>query len=203
MAGPPSEALRTILEESRARGFLGEADIDAQIAHAEGFAEALGDVEPEVALDLGAGGGLPGLVLASRWGATRWILLDASERRTRFLIQAVSRLGLARRVTVERGRAEDLARGPDRGTVEVVTARGFGSPAVTLECGGGFLRPGGALVVSEPPDRVDRWPTDAVAALGFEVEPRTDGPYRVLRLTGTFPADRPRRVGIPTKRPLF
>jgi hypothetical protein len=109
-------------------------------------------VRPVRALDLGSGGGLPGLVLVSAWPTTDWCLLDANQRRTEFLQEAVDELGLAGRVTVRRGRAEDLAHDPSlRGTFDLVVARSFGKPAVTAECAAGFLAVGGSLVVSEPP----------------------------------------------------
>jgi 16S rRNA (guanine527-N7)-methyltransferase len=205
LVDPAPAELRAILTESRAEGFLGPGELEPQIEHALGFAAAAALV-PEVALDLGAGGGLPGLVLAWRWPDTRLVLLDASARRTRFLTRAVERLGLHQQVSVVRGRAEERAHGPERGSFDVVTARGFGPPAVTAECGAGFLRPGGRLIVSEPPESGDlpsRWPSEPLEELGLRAQPTDDPRYRVLRRIGPFPADRPRRVGIPTKRPLF
>ena len=49
-----------------------------------------------------------------------------------------------------------------------MTARSFGPPAATAECAAPLLAVGGLLVVSEPPDGPDRWPADALAALGLE-----------------------------------
>src|SRR5665647_1662241 len=145
-----------ILKRSALLGFLGGMAIDEQIDHALGFRRAV-EAElnrpPTSALDLGSGGGIPGLVLTAVWPATQWVYLDASERRTDFLREEVERWGISERVKVVRGRAEEMGRDPTlRGAFDVVTARSFGSPAVTAECAAPFLRLGGLLVVSEPPD---------------------------------------------------
>lgn len=194
-----------MLEAARERGFLGPGEIEGQIEHALGFSAALGDPAPASALDLGSGGGVPGLVLASRWPRTRWVLLDSSRRRYDFLAEAVGHLGWSERLEVICQRAETAAHEESlRGRFEVVTARGFGPPAVVAECGGAFLAPGGRLVVSDPPAGPSRWPAEDLARLGL-VPASTEGGfhYQVLTRTGTFPDGYPRRIGVPAKRPLF
>ncbi|HZQ27155.1 MAG TPA: RsmG family class I SAM-dependent methyltransferase [Acidimicrobiales bacterium] len=164
--------------------------------------------EPPVsALDLGTGAGVPGLVLALRWPDSAWVLLDGSRRRTALLEAAVAELGVADRVAVVCGRAEQV--GHDltyRGRFDLVTARSFGPPATTAECGAPFLRPGGVLVVSEPPgDEGGRWPSEGLAELGLVAGPaRTSRPRaQVLEAVSRCPDRYPRRVGVPAKRPLF
>jgi len=70
--------------------------------------------------DVGSGAGLPGLVLAIARPDLRVTLIEPLLRRTRFLDEVVAELGLAERVEVIRGRAEELH---GRRTFEVVTAR--------------------------------------------------------------------------------
>lgn len=209
-----SAALVELLTESRQRGFLGPGPVEGHIAHARVFARA-DRPAPARALDLGAGGGLPGLVLASlEWPETAWCLLDAQLRRIRFLEEAVSRLGLGERVTVIHARAEDYGRQEDaRASYDLVVARSFGAPAVVAECAAPLLRVGGALVVSEPPDTpfADRWPTDGIGSLGFgtaeaivRTQPEGEDVHLVhLPLERHSPERFPRRVGIPARRPLF
>ncbi|MDQ3944924.1 MAG: class I SAM-dependent methyltransferase [Actinomycetota bacterium] len=178
----------------------------------------MGDCLPEGTrrvLDLGSGGGVPGLVLAVTQPGLHVVLLDSGRRRCRFLRQATSDLDLDDRVEVVEERAEIAARHPDRrGASDVVVARSFGSPAVTAECAVGFLRPGGWLVVSEPPGpgvspetpaAPDRWPPEALAELGLApAMVRQAGGFRFARLEKLRADDRwPRRVGIPAKRPRF
>lgn len=204
--------LTDLLAEARQRGFLGPGPVEPHLDHARAFAVAAG-APPARAADLGAGGGLPGLVLAHEfWPDTAWVFVDAQRKRTDFLLEAVEDLGLDDRVTVVTERAELVARDErHRGTYDLVVSRSFGPPAVVLECAAPLLRPGGRFVVSEPPatDVAERWPTAALAELGCgpaEGQVIGDGEgYHFARIDQAVAApDRfPRRVGIPTKRPLF
>lgn len=199
------QGVRAWLERSRTVGFLGPGPVDAHIAHAVGFAAALGTV-PARALDLGSGGGVPGLVLAARWDQAELVLLDASERRTAFLTEATVALGWRDRVRVVRSRAEAAGRDPSlRGGFDAVVTRSFGPPPVTAECAAPFLEVGGRLVVSEPPTEEERWPRTGVALLGLTVEARFthDATYMVLRQVEPCPERYPRREGVPVKRPLW
>jgi 16S rRNA (guanine527-N7)-methyltransferase len=221
-----SAAVETVLERSRSLGFLGPGSVRVQVEHALGFAAGpvgTGGASPRRVLDLGSGGGAPGLVLAQVWPRAELVLLDAAVRRTAFLESAVGDLGLATRVRVLRSRAEEAGRDQTlRGYFDVVVARGFGPPAVTAECGAPFLQVGGRLLVSDPPaegDGVpardpggdgpraarDRWPAAGLDLMGLAVEAAWAAPfnYRSLVLVRSCPERFPRRVGIPAKRPLF
>jgi 16S rRNA (guanine527-N7)-methyltransferase len=208
VTAPLPDALSEVLEAARERGFLGPGPVRHQLRHAERIAALL--EEPAGPwLDLGSGGGLPGLALLAAWPATTGTLLDSGNRRTAFLADAVDRLGVADRATVVTGRAEEVARDPaHRGRYALVVARSFGGPAVTAECAVAFLRPGGRLAVSDPPDAdpTTRWPEAGLTQLGLEgPEIRKADGATVAILTLEAPAkDRwPRRTGIPTKRPLW
>lgn len=204
--GTPRDDLEAILEESRALGFLGPGPLAPHIDHARGFASMV-ERTPESFLDLGSGGGLPGLVLATLWPDVTGVLLDAMTRRTEFLRDACSRLGIQGRIQVVCSRAEDAARDPDlRGRFGLVVARSFGSPAVTAECAAGFLAAGGAAVISEPPeDEASRWPADGLAVLGLALErpPLPESRFVVLRPVAALDDRYPRRSGVPRKRPLW
>ena len=197
-----------VLEQARARGFLGPGPVERHVFHALGFAEAAGGRPAGPAVDLGSGGGVPGLPLALLWPATQWVLLDAGERRTSFLVEAIATLRLSGRVTVVRGRAEEVGRQPHRRAGHaLVVARGFGPPAVTAECGAGLLSVGGRMVVSDPPGGAPgRWPAEPLARLGLAVGPLVHaggGSYQVLVQVTPCPERFPRRPGLPAKRPLF
>jgi 16S rRNA (guanine527-N7)-methyltransferase len=209
MSRPP-ELLREVLEESRALGLLGPGPIERQYEHAVHLGRAIGAIEGRV-LDLGSGGGVPGLVLAHEWPATELVLLDAQRRRCEFLQQAIATLDLVDRVEVVCGRAEVLARRPDlRARFDLVVARAFGPPAVTAECAVGFLHIGAALIVTEPPARDagerTRWDPAGLAQLGFAppVSLRSPGAGAVRLVLAIEVDDRwPRRDGVPAKRPLW
>ncbi|MGH9066655.1 MAG: 16S rRNA (guanine(527)-N(7))-methyltransferase RsmG [Acidimicrobiales bacterium] len=218
--------LDPILVAARRKGLIGPGPLAPHVEHALGFVDAMGTgfgpaqaedpsltgVDPISGhlrlLDLGSGAGLPGLVLALHWEFVAVALLDASDRRTAFLRDAVEQLGLCSRVEVIRRRAEDGAREPAwRQCFDVVTARSFGPPAVTAECGAPFLRVGGLLVVSEPPPGSEegRWPPDELARLGLLARRPHRGRYSFQVLQKVAPSDdrHPRRSGVPAKRPLF
>ncbi len=206
------------LERAKSAGMLGGSEIAAQVDHALGFVQALeGSLgrPPVSVVDLGSGGGLPGLVLHACWPGSVVVLLDSNERRTEFLRHELARWSGRgsndpASVEVVRGRAEEIARAERfRGQFEMVSSRSFGLPPVTAECGAPFLRTGGLLVVSEPPeaDESERWVEVGLAELGLGLGEslRIDGRfnYRVLPKLGETPSRYPRRVGVPSKRPLF
>jgi 16S rRNA (guanine527-N7)-methyltransferase len=203
-----------VLERSRGLGFLGPGSVRVHVDHAAGFAAGI-EPAPVQFLDLGSGGGVPGLVLARRWPASRAVLLDARERRCGFLREAVRDLDLGERVVVVWARAEEAGhRDYLRGVFDVVVARGFGPPAVTAECGAPFLRVGGTLAVSEPPgdgdagaapNASDRWAAAGLARLGLAVgRSWTDGyRYQALDQVEPCPSRYARNPGVPGKRPLF
>lgn len=203
--GPLSTALRA----QRARDLLGPDPIEAQIEHSRGFARVLDRDQPDRVIDLGSGGGLPGLVLALVcWPDAEVSLVDASQRRCTYLELVVQELGLAPRVSVRWARAEELGREEAwRAASDVVVARSFGPPAVVAECSAPLLRDGGRLVVSEPPaGAVDRWPAPGLAPLGLVPSPvRTvnGARYAVLAQVGPCSDAYPRRPGLPGRRPLF
>jgi 16S rRNA (guanine527-N7)-methyltransferase len=201
---PTEGSLDAVLETARALGFLGPGPIEAQRAHADAFVAAVRSA-PTSAVDLGSGGGLPGLVLVAALPASRWLLVDAMAKRTAFLRTSVAVLGLLDRVEVITGRAEDVGR-THRGTADLVVARGFGPPAVTAECAAPFLRVGGQLLVSEPPGGApDRWDVEGLEALGLVIDEVLAGPPAFVSLRQAVACDEryPRRSGVPRKRPLW
>jgi 16S rRNA (guanine527-N7)-methyltransferase len=168
-ATPPSDHLVRVLERARSVGFLGPGPVDEHVAHAARFLAALraGGLEHGRIADIGSGGGVPGLVLLASEPGLEAVLLDAAQKRCSFLVWAAAELGLDDRVEVWCGRAEVIAH-EDRARerFDAVVARGFGPPAVTLECATGLVRPGGRVVVSEPPER-RIWPAEALAELAL------------------------------------
>ncbi len=196
--------LRAQLERARTLGFLGPGPIDVHTEHAAGFLRALEGVTGLV-IDLGSGGGVPGLIVAAERPDLELVLLDAAAKRCRFLEAAVAELGLDERVTVAEGRAEVLGRGALRGTAAAVLARSFGPPAATAECAAPLLRVRGRLIVSEPPAAPPRWPAEGLAPLGLAPVPWDSvGPrMQILEQVDPCPDEYPRRDGVPAKRPLF
>lgn len=159
-------------------------------------------------MDLGTGGGLPGLVLALKWPSSHWTLLDSRSRSIEFVREAVDRLAVSARVAAVQERAELAGREPGhRRRHDLVVARGFGPPAPTGECAAPLLDVGGRLIVSEPPgSNGERWPASSLEQLGLvlvRVVSLQQGTFAVLEQARPCPSTYPRRVGVPEKRPLF
>jgi 16S rRNA (guanine527-N7)-methyltransferase len=187
------EGVERALAEARALGFLGDGPLEAHERSAAAFAEAIGNLPPGArALDLGSGGGVPGLLLASWYPDVRWTLLDKHRRRTSFLARAVASLGWADRVEVVREAAEVAAHdSAHRATYDLVVSRSFGPPALTAECAVGFLRVGGRFLVAEPPTPDPaRWPASCLSDLGLVR--RGEGPIAAFELTAPASAEVPR-----------
>lgn len=202
--------LPRVLEESRTRGFLGPNAIEPHFAHSLGFAlcwEELRPTPPEEFVDLGSGGGLPGLYLLDRWQC-RAVFTDSMIKRATFLDEVLEWEGAPPNGEVITGRVEEIARTEALiESFDLVTARSFGPPAVTAECGAQFLKVGGVFIISEPPDDTveDRWSAKGLAELGLRAEGRRrhGAAYQVLTKIRSTPPEFPRGIGTPRKRPLF
>jgi 16S rRNA G527 N7-methylase RsmG len=165
---PDDSALLEVLTSLRERGALGETSLPQAIEHADAFVAAIPPSTRRL-IDLGSGGGLPGLVVAMRLPHVEVVLTDRRERRMDLLRLACSRLGLDHVVVLTAdvvrlgGRVEYAAQ------FDAVTARSFGDPAWTLTCAVPFLTRAGVVVVSEPPEVFDqvRWPQELLDRLGL------------------------------------
>jgi 16S rRNA (guanine527-N7)-methyltransferase len=162
------------------------------------------------AADLGAGAGVPGLVLAAALPECRWALVDSVRRKTEFIDRAAAAMGLvnARAVNL---RTEEWREG--REANDLVTARAVAAAPVVLEYAAPLLRLGGSLVdwrtLMAPEEAANA--RAAAAELGLEAaEPRPVTPfpgahsrrlYLYVKVRPT-PSRFPRRAGTARKRPL-
>ncbi|MDP4835478.1 MAG: class I SAM-dependent methyltransferase, partial [Ilumatobacteraceae bacterium] len=133
MSTAPAEVtLTAILQRAQAQGVLGARPIAEVLAHARGFVAALPDDAVSV-VDLGSGAGIPGLVIALDRPTLRVTLVDRRASRVDTLQRAIIALGWADRVVAVESDAEVMSRDPAfQGTFDVVVARGFADPAITL-----------------------------------------------------------------------
>ena len=145
-------------------------------------------------VDVGSGGGSPGIPLAAALPDRDVTLLEANARKAHFLERAAAGFP---NVTVVRGRAEEQA--PD--VFGVALAKALAPPAVALEWALTLVRPGGAAVL---------WlaPTADLGRLAQVAEQLGGGPPErqvglvVVPKAGPTPAGFPRRLGVARKRPL-
>ena len=157
---------------------LGSAPIADVIDHSSAFLAPLEDLSGTV-VDLGSGGGVPGLVIAWMRPDLHVVLVDRRATRTDHLRRLVHRLRLTDRVRVLTTDATALPRLLD-GPVDAVVARGFGTPDDVLRAAAPILAPGGVLIVAEPPQDRERW-THAVDAAPLARAPWADQRVAVLR----------------------
>jgi 16S rRNA (guanine527-N7)-methyltransferase len=107
-------------------------------------------------LDIGTGGGLPGMIVALACPQLAVTLMDATAKKCQFLQNVISELALAERVEVVNGRAEELARENQfRERYKFVSARAVGSLKVTIELAIPFLKPGGLFLAQKTKSRID------------------------------------------------
>ncbi|SUZ65343.1 uncharacterized protein METZ01_LOCUS18197 [marine metagenome] len=177
--------LVAILEKSQLLGYIGPGSINEHLEHARAQLRAASPTSDSRWCDLGAGGGLPGLVIAYDRPDLNMVLLDRSITRTDFLERAVRGLGLQEHVEVLHGDAAAIAhQDVHRGAYDGVLSRSFGSPATTAECASGLLRVGGRLVASEPPRQCQqRWHPHALNSMGFSEPNFLDGPPRFVSIS--------------------
>lgn len=196
----PDDQLLAVLERARTVGFLGPGPLRVHLDHARSYGRLVPPTASHL-IDLGSGGGLPGLPLLLDRPELRGVLLDAASKRTAFLVWASVELGLASRVQVVTARAEEAARQPDlRGTFDVVVCRGFGPPAITLECSAGFVVEHGRVLISEPPER-RQWDNDVLATIGLRHVTTEHGVAQFDRV-GVLPDATPRSAKRMQREPL-
>lgn len=130
------------------RGLLGPRELprlwDRHLLNSVALAELM---PPGVRLvDIGTGAGLPGLAIACVRPDLRVDLVESMLRRTDFLTEVVADLGLAERVRVIRGRAEDSSVVNTVGSAEFVTARAVAPLDRLVRWAFPLLRPTGSLL---------------------------------------------------------
>ena len=164
-------------------------------------------------IDIGSGGGLPGIPLAVAFPAVRMTLLESVGKKAAFLREAVAELGLTG-VSVQTARAEDAARVvAERDSYDLVVARALAPLPVALEWCVPFARPGGVVVLPRGSDLAGQLPDGRFAAGQLAARLREpillDDPdlpagrsLVVAEKLGPTPKRFPRRPGLAAKQPL-
>lgn len=143
-------------------------------------------------VDVGSGGGAPGIPIAESLPDREVVLLEAEQRKCQFL----ERWAPAN-TRVVWGRVEEL----ETDWAGVALAKALAPPPVAAEWCLPLVRPGGIAVLWVG-ETADPGAVAVVAGkLAAELEPGPEG-LLVLRKLAPTPAGFPRRVGVAKKRPL-
>ncbi len=191
-------------EEILAEGVL---DSLAALTFTEIFKEA------QSLVDVGTGGGFPGIPLKIACPALRLTLIEATAKKCRFLEEAIRMLNL-KDTSVLCGRAETLAHEPVlRETHDLATARAVGELREILELTVPFVRPGGFALFPKGQNaekeleeagnalRILRCTVLELREIPLPFLPRKTV-FVLIRKEAPTPSPYPRRPGIPKKRPL-
>jgi 16S rRNA (guanine527-N7)-methyltransferase len=164
-------------------------------------------------MDLGSGGGIPGVILAIAFPDRTFSLLDATGKKVAFLRDCIDELALTNAEAVH-GRAEELAHQFDwRSAFDVVTARAVTSLSALLELGLPFIRQKGWMLLPKGADIDDelRIGRKAAGKLGGtiteasflpQVGSLVDTRLVLVRKDAPTPGSFPRRAGLPARSPL-
>jgi 16S rRNA (guanine527-N7)-methyltransferase len=174
--GVGDPALHEALASSQRLGMLGARPIGEVIEHSLAFVAPLADVAGTV-VDVGSGGGVPGLVIAAARPDLCLVLVDRRASRTDHLRRLVRRLGLDDRVAVVTAGAGDVVL---ERLAAAAVARGFAAPDVTLRAAARLVAGAGSIVVSEPP-MGRRWPPELLDVCQVQRVPWTDPRVAVFR----------------------
>lgn len=137
--------------------------LDRHLATGRGAASA-----PLRVMDVGSGGGLPGVTLAVMRPQLQVVCVDAVVKKTTFIQQVAAELGLDHLKAVH-GRVEALSLPP----FDLITSRAFASLADMVALTRGHLAPGGvwmAMKGQHPHEEIAALPPDIEV---FHVEPLT------------------------------
>ena len=166
----------------------------------------------EMVLDLGTGGGFPGIPLKIFLPEVSFLLMDSVNKKLDFISSVIEDLGL-KNIDVCHGRAEDLARDRKyREKFDTVLSRAVANLSTLSELSLGFVKVGGCFVsykgssgkkeLADAEKAIELM--GAVPGRDYEYE-LPGGDKRILFLiekNTSTPGSYPRKAGTPSRKPL-
>jgi 16S rRNA (guanine527-N7)-methyltransferase len=188
---------RWLVELVATPGLTSLAGEEARRVHLDESLAALETVERFAGpiVDVGSGGGAPGIPLAHALPEREVTLLEATGRKCEFLERWTADLPNLRVVC---GRAEEQP----VDSWGVAVAKALAPPPVAAEWCLPLVAPGGAAVLYVGPTAQADRVAEVAELLAAELEPDSAPGLLVLRKLGPTPPGFPRRPGVARKRPL-
>ncbi|NDJ20894.1 16S rRNA (guanine(527)-N(7))-methyltransferase RsmG [Nostoc sp. B(2019)] len=164
-------------------------------------------------IDIGTGGGFPGIPIKIAVPNCTITLLDSTRKKITFIEKILTELALSNVKTLI-GRAEEIGQQPQhRQTYDIALIRAVGTASVCAKYALPLLKQGGLAIIYRGNYTEDETTTlqSTVKQLGGVVEsieqfftPISTSIRHCLylRKTATTPANFPRAVGVPTQKPL-
>ncbi len=170
-------------------------------------------LEAETVIDVGTGGGFPGIPLAVYAPEKQFTLLDSLNKRLKIIDELAGELGI-KNITLVHGRAEDAARAKEhREKYDLCVSRAVSNLATLSEYCLPFIKVGGYLLAYKGPGAEEevKEATKALKTLGGSLvdiretsmeEYGLDHRILVIKKVRNTPKAYPRKAGTPLKEPL-
>ncbi|MCR5023764.1 MAG: 16S rRNA (guanine(527)-N(7))-methyltransferase RsmG [Lachnospiraceae bacterium] len=167
----------------------------------------------EKVMDLGTGGGFPGIPLKIFFPETEFTLVDSVNKKLRFIEEAARELGLDK-ISFVHGRAEDLAHDDlYREKYDVLVSRAVANLSTLTELSLGFIKQGGLFLSYKGVTGEEELKEAAKAINIMGGEPGRLEKYDLpggddqrslifIKKTKKTPKTYPRKAGVPNKKPL-
>ncbi|MEP0798392.1 16S rRNA (guanine(527)-N(7))-methyltransferase RsmG [Trichocoleus sp. DQ-A3] len=182
-------------------------------SHSEGTSDRLSLPSVERAIDIGTGGGFPGIPMAIALSHCTVTLLDATRKKIAFLETLIDQMGIHNAATLT-GRAEEIGQHPQhRASYDLALVRAVATASVCAEYALPLLKPGGLAILYR-----GQWTEEetnalqpALVQLGGVIESiegfttpcsHSDRHCLYLRKVAPTPREFPRTVGLPAQKPL-
>ena len=169
--------------------------------------------EAETVIDVGTGGGFPGIPLAVYAPEKHFTLLDSLNKRLKIIDELAGELGI-KNITLVHGRAEDAARAKEhREKYDLCVSRAVSNLATLSEYCLPFIKVGGYLLAYKGPGAEEevKEAAKALKTLGGSLvdiretsmeEYGLDHRILVIKKVRNTPKAYPRKAGTPLKEPL-